>query len=207
MRTGPTREILPRRVPLEAPPAHTTRRGCALSHEATNARTSSDGSFGDATPPPRHRWAAARTVAGAARESSAALRLAGPTRPDDKRLRLQALRRIDYECSAGHRSGFTVNVRSVAPVAVIESVARTTPASGVSATGWMTHAASSSLHRTANNFMEDPMSAQLTHLRAQHHVADLQRKADVAAGAGCNPGPTARSTPGRVTEHVNEGMG
>jgi hypothetical protein len=147
-----------------------------------------------------------RAVAGATRESGAALRLPSPTRPRDKRLGFQALR-INYGCSPDHRSSFTVTVTSVAPADVIDSVACMTPSSGVSATGWITHAASSSVHRTANHFMGDPMSAQLTHFRARHHVADLEREADAATGAGATRARLPRSTRVRVTVDVNEGIG
>lgn len=42
----------------------------------------------------------------------------------------------------------------------------------------MTDAASVSLHGIANHSRGNPMNLQLTQIRAQHHIADLQRAAD-----------------------------
>jgi hypothetical protein len=77
-------------------------------------------------------------------------------------------------------------------------------------TGWMTDAASSSLHGIANQSRGNPMTSHMTHLRAQHHIADLRRETHAAvsrrrrgAASSVNPGflgqpRLPRSTPARL---------
>jgi hypothetical protein len=67
----------------------------------------------------------------------------------------------------------------------------------------MTDAASSSLHGIANQSRGNPMTSHMTHLRAQHHIADLRRETHAAvsrrrrgAASSVNPGFLGQPRPG-----------
>jgi hypothetical protein len=56
----------------------------------------------------------------------------------------------------------------------------------------MTDAASSSLHGIAKPHMGNPMTSQLTQLRAQQHIAYLQREADYSRRAATSDAKPAK---------------